>query len=295
MKKKSNIFLFTGLLRHKKKLIKSLIQVKLLFLFDSIIISTWEDQLDDKMLLFFFKILNIQIISNKSKKDPYGLMGNFYYQMKSMEYGLNGIEDNAFVFKSRTDVHIKPSAIRKILKLDYELTEPSFFNYKIWIPYFEVTKIFYFGDECFYGNCEDLKKFTNYETIFDDIGMDAGTSHVRRFGFPYTNHDIKYLDLLKQYGNCHFGEERFLILEDRLKQKDYLKYLNSYYTLVKREFRIGLGNESNYITFRKWSSGEIFPQSDDIFESLTKKYACLEQGHIFSYDENWLKNLKTFV
>ena len=70
--------------------------------------------------------------------------------------------------------------------------------------------------------------------------------YVRRFDF--TNHDIKYLDLLKQYGNCHFGEERFLILEDRLKQKDYLKYLNSYYTLVKREFRIGLGNESNYIT-----------------------------------------------
>ena len=24
-----------------------------------------------------------------------------------------------------------------------------------------------------------------------------------------------------------------------------------------------------------------------------KKYACLEQGHIFSYDEKWLKNLKT--
>ena len=100
-------------------------------------------------------------------------MGNFYYQMKSMEYGLNGIEDNAFVFKSRTDVHIKPSAIRKILKLDYELTEPSF-NYKIWIPYFGYKNIL-FCDECFYGNCEDLKKFTNYETIFDDIGTDAGT------------------------------------------------------------------------------------------------------------------------
>ena len=44
MNNKTNVFLFTGQLRHKKKLIKSVLTIKSTFLFKEILISTWNDE-----------------------------------------------------------------------------------------------------------------------------------------------------------------------------------------------------------------------------------------------------------
>ena len=76
-----------------------------------------------------------------------------------MEYGLANLPKKFFLFKSRTDLYIKPKALKKILKLDYTIASDSILENKIWIPYFEPTKLFYFGDECFYGKVADLLKF----------------------------------------------------------------------------------------------------------------------------------------
>jgi hypothetical protein len=292
--KKNNTFLFTGQLRHKKKLVRSIIELKFLFLFDEIIISTWKEELNSRVLILFFRILNIKLIINNSEPDPFNLGGNFYHQMKSMEYGLKEIDERSFVFKSRTDVHIKPKAVRKILSLDYQTGPESMFDKKIWIPYFEVTRMFYFGDECFYGTCKDLKKFTNYEAIFDSLDMDYGISHIRRFAYPYTKLDRHYLTLLKDFGNSNYGPERFSTLKKRLGQTNFLEYLKLYYKIIDTDFRVGIEDESSYITFRKWSEGNIFPKSTDIHESLTESSACLNLGHIFSYSETWHDNLVDF-
>ena len=160
--------------------------------------------------------------------------------------------------------------------------------------YFEVTKIFYFADECFYGQYIDLKKFINYETTYDHLGIDLGLSHVRRFAHPYSV-DSTVIPLLTKYGNSHYGPNRFNILNQRLNEKEYLEYLDNYYKIINRDFRVGLDKESGYIKFRKWSKGDVYPTSKNIYESLTNKSACLFSGHIFSYSEKWLQELETFV
>ena len=295
MSDKTNVFLFTGQLRHKKKLIKSIITIKSTFLFKKILISTWNDEKKNKFFILFLKLLGVKLIFNEQTKDPYGLHGNIYYQIKSMEYGLENIPENNFLFKSRTDVYIKPGALKKILKLDYTILEDSILENKIWIPYFETTKLFYFGDECFYGKVSDLLKFISYENIYDKIGIDHGISHVRRFAYPYSKKDEVVISSLKRYGNCNFGKDRFKTLDERLKDKNYLKYLSYYYELVKRDYRVGLQDEQDYIKFRKWSTGTIYPTSKNIQESFREENACLTHGHIFSYSEEWVNNLNEFI
>lgn len=295
MIEKTDVFLFTGQLRHKKKLIKSILTIKSTFLFKKIYISTWNNEKKNILFICFLKLLGVKFIFNESTIDPYNLTGNIYYQIKSMEYGLSVIPENYFVFKSRSDLFIKRKALKKILNLDYTIKSKSILKNKIWIPYFEVTKIFYIGDECFYGKASDLKKFISYEKIYDNIGIDAGISHVRRFAYPYTKIDEEIINSLIKYGNCSFGPDRFKVLEERLEDIKYLKYLSSYYQIIKSDFRVGLEGESKYIDFRMWSSGTIYPTSNNIFESLVKENSCLKYGHIFSYSEEWVNNLDEFI
>ena len=63
MSVKNNTFLFTGQLRHKKKLVRSIIELKFLFLFDEIIISTWKEELESKVLLDRFHSVIITFYS----------------------------------------------------------------------------------------------------------------------------------------------------------------------------------------------------------------------------------------
>lgn len=295
MIQKTNVFLFTGQLRHKKKLIKSILTIKSTFLFKRIYISTWNSEKKNILFIFLLKLLKVKFIFNKSTTDPYNLTGNIYYQIKSMEHGLSVIPENYFVFKSRSDLFINRKALKKILNLDYTIESKSILENKIWIPYFEVTKIFYIGDECFYGKASDLQKFISYEQIYDNIGIDAGISHIRRFANPYAKIDPEVINLLIKYGNCSFGPDRFKVLEERLEDISYLKYLSKYYQIIKSDFRVGLEGESNYIDFRMWSSGTIYPTSNNIFESLVKENSCLKFGHIFSYSENWINKLNPFI
>ena len=53
MSDKTNVFLFTGQLRHKKKLIKSVLTIKSTFLFKEILISTWTDEKKNTLFIFY--------------------------------------------------------------------------------------------------------------------------------------------------------------------------------------------------------------------------------------------------
>ncbi len=295
MSDKTNVFLFTGQLRHKKKLIKSILTIKSTFFFKKILISTWDEEKKNKLFISLLKLLGVKFIFNESIEDPYNLEGNIFYQIKSMEYGLEQVPETYFLFKSRTDLYIKPKALKRILKLDYTVSTDSILENKIWIPWFEATKLFYFGDECFYGKVSDLSKFISYESIYDKIGMDQGTSHVRRFAYPYSKKNKYVISSLKKFGNSNYGKERFTTLQERLKDKDYLRYLSYYYELIKRDYRVGLEGQKEYIDFRKWSAGTIYPTSKNIYQSLKEENASLKLGHIFSYSENWINNLEQFI
>ena len=65
MIQKTNVFLFTGQLRHKKKLIKSILTIKSTFLFKRIYISTWNSEKKNILFIFLLKLLKVKFIFNK--------------------------------------------------------------------------------------------------------------------------------------------------------------------------------------------------------------------------------------
>ena len=65
--------------------------------------------------------------------------------------------------------------------------------------------------------------------------------------------------------------------------------------MVRRDYRVGLEGQKEYIDFRKWSTGTVYPTSKNIYESFKKENACLTLGHIFIYSENWINNLEQFI
>ena len=57
---------------------------------------------------------------------------------------------------------------------------------------------------------------------------------------------------------------------------------------------LGWKDKKSILT-RKWSTGTVYPTSNNIYESLKKENACLTLGHIFIYSENWINNLEQFI
>ena len=154
--KKINI-LITGQLKNKKNLLKTLYKFRNLDFIDQIIISTWTEEVNNNK--FLFSILNklkVDVVSQKS--DVY--KNSFFYQSKSLENGLANISNkNLDVFKTRTDLFIDTSYLKKIIDLDYSLNNKSIFSKKVWIPFFEISKPFILEMSVF---MQIIKIYLNY-------------------------------------------------------------------------------------------------------------------------------------
>ena len=288
--KKINI-LITGQLKNKKNLLKTLYKFRNLDFIDQIIISTWTEEVNNNK--FLFSILNklkVDVVSQKS--DVY--KNSFFYQSKSLENGLANISNkNLDVFKTRTDLFIDTSYLKKIIDLDYSLNNKSIFSKKVWIPFFEISKPVYFGDECIYANYKDLSKLYNYEEKYDHWQIGPGCSHIRRFIDPYINF-YQELEIIQRKHSVtnHGSSKRFPTLNKLLLDKEYLNFLFFNYLILKNEFRVGLENTESYIFFREWSSGKVQPKESEFYKSFDKKNSFNPSlGQIFSYDETWLTNI----
>ena len=281
----------TGQLKNKKNLIKTINNFYKADFINQIIISTWTEEVNkNKTLFFLFKKRNIELVSEKSPnfKVP------FFFQSKSLENGLKYISNRELpVFKTRTDLFIDKKYVFKIINQDFTLNNKSVFNKRVWIPFFEISKPFYFGDECFYGEYKDLNKLINYEEKYDFWKIGPGSSHVRRFCNPYIE-QFKKIESVQKLNSItnHGGPRRFETLTKLLKNEAYLEYLFFNFLILSNEFRIGLQNTKSYINFREWSSGVYQPKVQNFYSSFAEENSFNPQlGQIFSYDEMWLENI----
>jgi hypothetical protein len=284
-------FVLTGQIKNKNNLLRTIFNLKKCSFINEIILSTWSEEIDrNKRLFSFLERQKIKIVTEKSPDFdiPY------FYQVKSFENAINAIDDNTLkIFKSRTDLFISQKYIKKIINLDYKLTTKSIFSEKIWIPFFEISKPFYIGDECFYASYKDSKLLINYETKYDKWDIGPGRSHVRRFLNPY----IEKLDKIEKFQALfsktnHGSELRFQTLKILLNNKDFLDYLFFYYMIILNDFRVGLEGLKSYIKFREWSSGFTQPNQSSFYESFNQSNSFNPSlGQIFSYDEIWINKM----
>ena len=286
--------IITGQLKNKKKFISSTLSFVNNPLIEEKIISTWTEEVDKNKALFaILEKLGFKIIH---EKQPYYKNRSIFYQMKSFENGLNSISNKSLrVFKTRTDLRISSDGLKNIINLNFHHSnaDKSIFEEKIWIPFFEISKPFYIGDECFFASYYDSFKLINYETFYDDLGIGAGISHVRKFGNPYFEIFPELLNFLKKYSNMmFFNKNRFDLIQSYLKNEDFLDYLFFYYKILKNDFRIGLSLQNQYIYFREWSDGKRQPKNERFLKSFNKQFSFSNQaGQIFSHNETWINNL----
>ncbi len=285
--------LFCGQIRNPKNFYKLALQLCSLKIVENVYLSTWSNE-DNKKLRFFNNLNKKFVYIHETEPDYKNFNnGSAFYQMKSLENGLSSIKNKSIkTFKTRPDLYINPSAIKKIKELDYSIEADSIFSNKIWIPFFEISKPFYFADECFYGSYEDLKKLINYDTYFDTLNLGHGLTHVRKYAYPYLNKNKKLKTYFETFQNSNFGENRFKFINEQIKNKQFLDYLFYNFYILNRDFRVGIGSETKYMYLYKYHDGLINPDNSYFSESFVPENSIKPTlGHIFSFTETWLKKV----
>jgi len=326
---KSVDVIFCGLVRDVdsfKKTIGDLISLRQKRLVDKMILSTWKGELQKNEGLSSFLEDNDVLMLESEEPENRG-DGNVWCQMKSLQVGLEKVNSGKFVLKTRTDVYINPDFLEKLfsekeklLEITYHLPEGDIFKHKIWAPWFEITKPFFMGDECFFGHKDDLMLLINYDCSFDKenyLGPD--TTHIRRFVYPFLKDYPVFYTYIKSYGNervlknllmkkaysihdflekfrtlKYFSElKRFNILKKRLKEENFLKCLAAYYLVLYSHFYIDSSTFPNQILF-KGKPKPILPSDALILDNNFSRKRVLGKdygGQIYIYDMNFLGGL----
>jgi len=320
--------LFCGLVRQHdlfKKSVQEILLLKDQGLVNNIFVSTWKGELQKCPEIHdFLKNNNIIIIESDEPEDRGE--GNIWCQMKSLDEGLKKIPKDKFILRTRTDIHINPDFLKKLfsekqdlLKITHNLPKGNLFKYKIWIPWFELTKPFFMGDEAFFGLCEDLKLLINYDPCFDEkyyLGPDI--SHVRRFIHPFLEPYPILLDYIKEFSNERLFKtslrkksiklydflkkfkilrkmsenNRFKVLHKRLKDPNFLNCLAAYYSILHSHFYINNHSFPNQVFFIAHEKPILMSNGKDIEKNFTKEMVGIPLGgQIYIYDMDFLNSL----
>jgi hypothetical protein len=267
---------------------------------DRIVFATWQGEIDKQPgLRQQLGSAGVEVIEGRPPSSPGA--GNVWAQMRSLELGLGRLDDAARVLKTRADVWIHPAFIERLCEdayldpsADGDVRRHMCFERRIWVPWFEITKPFYLGDEAFCGTARDLRQLVNYDARYDVLyEIDAGISHLRRFMQPVLAKHPIFLDYLAHGGRSgHATPERFGILHIALQTKFFLGVLASYYFLLGANYRVESNIWPGQVTFRDWSIPAVQPEPDLFLENYSVHRSWRPQaGHIFAYDERWLNNV----
>jgi hypothetical protein len=219
-----------------------------------VIVSTWMHEHPPQMKSNTFTYLELPKVKDAGHGNWIAQMTNFKHGMKYIQATCTNPE-NTFVMKTRPDAYIEYDFFRSILSKSLVSKNTNIFKHKIWIPWAELTKPFYFGDELFYGHLSDLMHMYNFNTAYQQKHLGQGVTHIRRF----INHFVPHYPILQEYiENKHNISRHMLVINDleKIKTTDSYSYfvelLATYYTVLDTCFDIE--TQPNQIFFRKWST-----------------------------------------
>lgn len=316
------VVLFTGLPRNFENFINHIKELNNNILIKKIIFSTWKNSLnyDQNQEL---NSLNVITILNETPSQTWEK--SFYPQAHTLQSGIAACELTDIVLKSRSDVYIKPYFIHKMYELwskkNLIETNTKIFNKKIWVNAFEITKPFYIDDCLYLGQAQDLIKLVTPWNVLNnkrwDIAMDGGgETHIRLFIHPFINNFpdlVSYQNRLiyglpksnsylhrfhyklnqfakRNYKNLYIApnsHDRFLLLKQRLREPEYLKFLAIYYHILNKYFLIY--GDYDGITHKQimCKKSRIFKQNS--FESNFYIKTGPFNG-IWCHDNQWIQN-----
>lgn len=289
--------IFCGLPRKPERLWYSLCDLAQLRsdgLVDKIVFATWKGEPTPEIIQWS-KEYNFEIIESDYPEGDSG-SAHLWYQMRSQELGMSVCNKNNFILKTRTDAYCGKKILRTMFsnpeqflaKQDSDKT----FKYRIWVPWFEITCLFYIADECIYGHYDDMEKIIHYDRSYNV----EWSPHVIRFihnfrtEFPYLDRYILQEDAYLE--QCHKiwklkPDERIENVLSKFSEDKTIQYMASYYLVIYKYFKIFCTEEMRFKKYsRRWDH-----LSNDFFAGNFTKEKFRWRMMFMCYDDVWIKNV----
>lgn len=216
---------------------------------------------------------------NKLRKNT--LCGlSLWRPMYSLKKGLESLENDSFVLKTRPDMLISYNLIKKIFK-DYKvkLEKNDFLEYKIWSSGFNEKELLYIMDFTFAGKKEDLLKTCHMNGEFLTWGIKS-RSGVNNFNTLWWI-DIFYkkFPIIKIYYETYVNEKTEI---KEYNETLYKESMDLYYNLLNNYFIIDSGiNE--YCIKQSWGPLDYFNSNDGINIPKTGRTEFKNSNFITNY------------
>lgn len=264
---------------------------------NKIIYSTWTGtKLIDNLDQNLHNAGGYQVETNPPKGDPGP--GHLWYQIRALERGMEECEENDFIFKTRIDHITYPHFLRHLFEdpEKYLAISPNdILSHKIWIPWAEITRPFYIGDEVFYSSYATLKKFTHYDRSYDP----EWSPHVIRFIHPFID---KYPKLKAYIRKKDPVIEQHTSLFNWTRKERFTKiftdfendigYLANYYYVLYKYFRIEQLRKAISFPGHQYVREKRLINNNKFTENFNEDKCCW-RNLIFCYDDTWIHNIIT--
>lgn len=272
-----------------------------------VIVSTWIDEHP----IEFKKHNHFTYIELPKLKD--NGHGNWIAQMKNYEAGYKYIKsiaenpENTFILKGRPDAYMSEEFLKNVINKPL-ISKGPIFKHKIWIPWAEMIKPMYFGDELFFGHLEDMEKMYNFNDIYQHDLVGQGITHIRRYIDPFLEHYPIFKEYIENKNNLNVY---ILVVKDLQKLKTltkeaypyFIRLVRTYYEILDKYFDID--TKVGEITFRQWScypaehrvnSEESLYDNNMRLCTVCKKMKCFGNDVLVGnkkcmYDNEYVKNV----
>ncbi len=265
---RNNTILFTGLVRNESLFIDKLqkcLSLRAEGFISNIIVSTWRGELKR-----YPRLRNVISESNvlvvNSEEPNLKLPGHLLHQMKAFYVGLSVCEDNAYVYKMRSDIGtFDVPSVTRILKGDYCYSVdasggwPKFFSERIVIESALVCHPFYMNDIQFYGAKPDLLKMVNCDLFYEMVYIKLAPEqffHIKSFsGLRIFDEYFKF-----NQGLFHTEKEKNIKFHSLISESSFLQKVIAVYWLILFKYYYF---RSGGLHSRKFEGAVAF---DDLFQ-----------------------------
>jgi hypothetical protein len=200
--------------------------------------------------------------------------------MYSLKKGLEVLEKNSYVLKTRPDMFLTYELLKKIFsEYKVKLDDNEFLEYKIWSSGYDEKELFYIMDFTFAGKREDLLKTCHMNGEFLIWGSKSPTG-VNNFNTLWWI-DIFYkkYPIIKKYYENYVNEQTEIKTYDENLYKESIRL---YYYLIDKFFIIDSGINQYYI-LQSWGNLDCFNSHDGI--------NIPSSGRVEFKNSNYLHNL----
>jgi hypothetical protein len=201
---------------------------------------------------------NAQVLIVDNGADlPVRSCGNYWEQVKTLQGGVEQIEDGVLMFKTRTDMlfYGGDDTVADIVTQNQGFPCHAFgIKHRIWIPSFVALQPFFMADQCFMGLAEDFRRFLRFDSDVEAQGISvalypgskthpaAASAEIRFWLQPFLEQFEVLRSYRKVWPHSMNGHPQYPKLQAfQFGSPIYQEYLAVYWTILYETFRVSEG------------------------------------------------------